>query len=114
MKLGNKISFVKRVCTVLICSSCFFVAGYYLGTRQSINGFMREIRSNTYVANEESGYYTAILSGKWIYVYNSRGALEDAVYVFSEYMTEEDKTALSNGVEFESAEKMRNFINAFK
>lgn len=114
MKLGNKISFVKRACTVLICSSCFFVAGYYLGARQNINGFMREIRSNTYTANEENGVYTAILSGKWIYVYNGNGALEDAVYVYSEYLTEEDKTALSNGVEFESAEKMRDFIKAFK
>ena len=46
--------------------------------------------------------------------YNTTGALCDTVYVYTEYMTEEDKAALSGDVEFENEAEMREFLDVFE
>jgi hypothetical protein len=88
-----------------------------MGLSQNIKGAFSEAAVkavSTKVQTSSVGGYSAILSGQWIYVYDGAGTFCDAVYVYTEYMTEEDKAALSGGVEFETEAEMREFIDGFR
>lgn len=118
MKRGKFVSFIRKFCALLVFCVCVFTAGYCVGLRGSINRLLNDARAGVQTSNEAqntgNGGYSAILSGKWIYVYNETGALCDAVYVYTEYMTEEDKTALSGGVEFANEAEMMEFMEGFR
>jgi len=92
-----------------------FAAGYGLGVKKNVESIIFDVQEKAASAKGgRAGGYSAILSGKWIYVYDETGALCDTVYVYTEYMTEEDKAALSGGLEFENEEEMREFIDVFE
>ena len=117
MKRGKFVSFIRKICITLVFSVCIFTAGYGVGLSHNVKSVFSDITAkaaSTNVQNAECGGYSAILSGKWIYVYNGTGTLCDAVYVYTEYMTEEDKAALSCGVEFETEAEMHEFIEGFR
>ncbi len=118
MKRGKFVSFIRKFCALLVFCVCVFTAGYCMGLRGSINRLLSDARAGAQGSAEaqsvKNGGYSAILSGKWIYVYNGTGTLCDAVYVYTEYMREEDKTALSCGVDFESEAEMQAFIDGFR
>ncbi len=118
MKRGKFIAFIRKFCALFVFCVCVFTAGYTMGLRGSINRFLQSARgdvpANAGVQGEGSGAYSAILSGKWIYVYNETGTLCDAVYVYTEYMTEEDKSALAGGLTFQSEAEMSAFMESFR
>jgi hypothetical protein len=114
MKKRKNISLVKKLCVLFVCSVSVFSAGFYFGARNvALRSSLNAAQKQSSAENSEAPY-TVILSSKWLYVYDGTGALHDSVYVYSEYLTDEDKNALSNGVEFESAEKMIEFMKGFK
>jgi hypothetical protein len=114
MKRGKVISFIRKTCALFAVCVCVFAAGYIFGVRQNVLGILSETRQSDVAANVTDGTFTAILSGRWIYVYDGTGALYDTVYVYTEYMTEDDKAALSDGLDFENEAEMRAFIEAFE
>ena len=117
MKRGKFVSFIRKVCVLLVFSACVFSVGYSMGLSQNIKGAFSEAAvkaASAKVQTSTVGGYSAILSGQWIYVYDGAGTFCDAVYVYTEYMTEEDKAALSCGVEFETEAEMREFIDGFR
>ncbi len=118
MKRGKFVSFIRKICALLVFCVCVFTAGYTVGLRGSINKYLSGVRgdvqANAGAQGTGSGAYSAILSGKWIYVYNETGTLCDAVYVYTEYMTEEDKSALLEGLTFQSEAEMSAFIENFR
>ncbi len=118
MKRGKFTAFVRKFCALSVFCICVFTAGYCVGMRGSINSFLSGTRANVQqnsgTPSGGNGGYSAILSGKWIYVYNETGTLCDAVYVYTEYMTEEDRTALSCGVEFKNEAEMLSFLENFR
>jgi hypothetical protein len=92
----------------------FFAAGYGIGVKKSVEKLVFDVQEKAAAAGKRDGGYSAILSGKWIYIYDERGSLCDTVRVRTEYMTQEDKSALSSGIDFKSEEEMREFMEAFK
>lgn len=114
MKRGKFVSFVRKTCTLFAVCVCVFAAGYIFGMRRNVLGILSQTRESAAAANVSDGTFTAILSGRWIYVYDGAGALYDTVYVYTEYMTEEDKAALSDGVDFENEAEMLAFMKAFE
>jgi hypothetical protein len=85
-----------------------------MGVKKSVETLVFDVHEKAAAAGKSDGGYSAILSGKWIYIYDERGSLCDTVYVYTEYMTEEDKAALSGGIDFENEAEMRKFIDAFE
>ena len=58
--------------------------------------------------------YSAILSEGQIHVYDAYGALFDTVNAYSEFLTEDDRELLSNGLDFYSEEELESFMNDFE
>ncbi len=118
MKRGKFVLFIRKFCALLVFCVCVFTAGYTVGLRGSINRYLQgardDVQANAGAQGAARGAYSAILSGKWIYVYNETGALYDAVYVYTEYMTEEDKSALAGGLTFQSEAEMSAFMENFR
>ena len=114
MKRGKILAAIKKICALASALAIAFAAGYGLGFKKSVESLVFDVREKAAVTKKENGGYSAILSGKLIYIYDETGALYDTVYVYTEYMTEEDKAALSSGVEFENEEEMREFIEVFE
>ena len=114
MKKGKIFAAIRKFCAFASVCALFFAAGYGMGVRKSVEMLVFDTREKASVIKTENGGYSAILSGKWIYIYDERGSLYDTVYVYTEYMTEEDKAALSGGVEFASEAEMREFIDVFE
>lgn len=114
MKKGKKIEGIRKFfATVSVCAIAF-ASGYGFGIKQNVKNIVFDVQEKAASAQKSEGGYSAILSGKWIYIYNDMGALCDTVYVYTEYMTEEDKKALSDGVEFENEAEMREFLDVFE
>ena len=113
MKRGKFFERVRKLCAALGVCALIFAAGYGMGVKKSVEALVFDVREKA-AAAVKSGGYSAILSGKWIYIYDERGSLCDTVYVYTEYMTEEDKAALSGGIDFENEAEMRKFIDAFE
>jgi hypothetical protein len=114
MKKGKILAFVRKSCALVSALAIAFAAGYGMGVKKSVENMLFKSNEKSAAAGKSDGGYSAILSGKWIYIYDETGALFDTVYVYTEYMTEEDKAALSGGVDFESEEEMRAFIDVFE
>lgn len=114
MKRGKFFAGVRKFCAGASVCALFFAAGYGIGVKESVERLVFDVREKAAVTKNENGGYSAILSGKWIYIYDENGALYDTIYVYTEYMTEEDKAALSHGVEFASEAEMREFIDVFE
>ena len=58
--------------------------------------------------------FSAILSEGQIYIYDVYGKLYGTVNTHTEFLTESDRTLLSDGVDFYTEEEMRSFINDFE
>jgi hypothetical protein len=114
MKRGKIFEGIRKICAVVSVCAIAFAAGYGFGVKQNVNNIIFDAKQKSAAARGSDGSYSAILSGKWIYIYDETGALCDSVYVYTEYMTEEDKAALSSGVEFESEAEMRAFMEGFE
>ena len=114
MKRGKILAAIKKICVLASALAIAFAAGYGFGVKKSVESIFSEVREKAAVTKEGSGGYSAILSGKWIYIYDETGSLYDTIYVYTEYMTEEDKAALSCGVEFANEKEMREFIDVFE
>jgi hypothetical protein len=114
MKRGKFFERVRKLCAALGVCALIFAAGYGMGVKKSVEALVFDVREKAAAAVKSDGGYSAILSGKWIYIYDETGALFDTVNVYTEYMTEEDKAALSGGIDFESEAEMRAFIDVFE
>ena len=113
MKRGKFFERVRKLCAALGVCALIFAAGYGMGVKKSVEALVFDVREKAAAVKSDGGY-SAILSGKWIYIYDERGSLCDTVYVYTEYMTEEDKAALSGGIDFENEAEMRKFIDAIE
>ena len=105
---------MRKFCAGVGVCALFFAAGYGMGVKESVERLVFDVREKAAAAGKSDGGYSAILSGKWIYIYDETGALFDTVYVYTEYMTEEDKAALSGGIDFKNEDEMRAFIDVFE
>ena len=115
MKRGKIFSGIRRFCAMASICALTFAAGYGFGIKQNVEKLVFDVQEKAAsVKAHENGGFSAILSGKWIYIYDETGALYETVFVYTEYMTEEDKNALSRGVEFKNEEEMRAFIDVFE
>ena len=115
MKRGKIFGVVRKICTVISLCVLAFAIGYGACIKQNLQNAIFDVQEKAASTKPSTvGGYSAILSGEWIYVYDETGALCKAVYVYTEYMTDEDKAALSHGVEFENEEEMRAFIDVFE
>ena len=114
MKRGKFFANIRKFCVFASVCALFFAAGYGIGVKKSVDALLFDVREKASAAVKSDGGYSAILSGKWIYIYDERGSLYDTVYVYTEYMTEEDKAALSDGIEFANEAEMREFIDVFE
>ena len=114
MKKGKIFERIRKFCTFASICALFFAAGYGIGVKKSVESLVFDVREKSAVSKTENGGYSAMLSGKWIYIYDERGSLYDTVYVYTEYMKEEDKAALSHGVEFANEAEMREFLDVFE
>ena len=114
MKHGKKLAGIRKVCVMVSICALMFAAGYGLGIKQNVQSVIFDVHEKSELSKTPRGGYSAILSGKWIYIYDETGALCDTVYVYTEYMTEEDKAALSGGIDFKNEEEMRAFIDVFE
>jgi hypothetical protein len=114
MKNGKILAVIRKFCAMASICALTFAAGYGIGIKQNVQNIVFDVKEKVTSAQKTQGGYRAILSGKWIYIYDESGILCDTVYVYTEYMTEEDKAALSHGVEFENEEEMRAFIDVFE
>ena len=114
MKRGKIFGGIRKFCAVASICALTFAAGYGLGVKQNVQNVIFDVREKAASVKKPSGGYSAILSGKWIYIYDENGSLCDTVYVYTEYMTEEDKAALSGGIDFKNEEEMREFIDVFE
>jgi hypothetical protein len=114
MKSGKFFAGLRKFCAAASVCALFFAAGYGIGVKKSVEKLVFDVQEKAAAAGKRDGGYSAILSGKWIYIYDERGSLCDTVYVYTEYMTEEDKAALSSGIDFKSEAEMRKFIDDFE
>jgi len=114
MKKRKFFESVRKFCAGISICALFFAAGYGMGVKESVERLVFDVREKAAAAGKSDGGYSAILSGKWIYIYDETGALFDTVYVYTEYMTEEDKAALSGGIDFKNEDEMRAFIDVFE
>ncbi len=114
MKRGKFFAGVRKFCVIGSICALFFAAGYGMGVKKSVEKLVFDVREKAAVAGKSDSGYSAILSGKWIYIYDEYGSLCDTVYVYTEYMTEEDKAALSRGIDFKNEAEMREFIDVFE
>ena len=114
MKSGEKFAGIRKFFALASVCALTFAAGYGIGIKQNVQSIIFDVQEKASSTKTAHGGYSAILSGKWIYIYDETGALCDTVYVYTEYMTDEDKAALSDGVEFKNEEEMRAFIDVFE
>ena len=114
MKRGKFFVGVRKFFVLASVCALFFAAGYGMGVKKSVDALLFDVREKAAAAVKSDGGYSAILSGKWIYIYDERGSLCDTIYVYTEYMTEEDKAALSGGIDFKNEDEMRAFIDVFE
>ena len=70
--------------------------------------------STTEVADIPRAIFSAILSQGQIYIYDVYGKLYGTVNAHTEFLSEVDRTLLSDGVDFYSEEELRSFINDFE
>ena len=113
MKRGKFFSSVRKFCVIGSICALFFAVGYGMGVKKSVENLVFDVHKKA-AAGKSDGGYSAILSGKWIYIYDERGSLYNTVRVRTEYMTQEDKAALSSGIDFKSEAEMREFIEVFE
>ncbi|MBO5023933.1 MAG: hypothetical protein J6D11_06465 [Clostridia bacterium] len=58
--------------------------------------------------------FSAILSEGQIYIYDVYGKLYGTVNAHTEFLTESDRTLLSDGVDFYTEEELLSFVNDFE
>ncbi len=115
--------FLVLVVSVLTMSLCLgikrSVKNALMGTTgeavQAVAGIDNDTITNTSeTVDIPRALFSAILSQGQIYIYDVYGKLYGTVNAHTEFLTESDRTLLSDGVDFYSEEEMRSFINDFE